>query len=231
MLPLNLNYEPKPPWGFKYGSPQSPLLLEVLSSNRWASTPCAARHWDLINVGEGRRHRGNGDTCHRSNTGLSVTDKYPPRTWISFWSLLQSRGRRRGERLRENTKKKVTCRKNKLRKMTPSFLQSLKVRFEWSNFLTDRTKYAAPNGVPMPLFESQVALKGHLIFSRNFIFKLSLFVMLLFYLMCLFSWKSFLPCCYPFVFLFTYNHPVESTQAEVEIRVIVLAKNKVKTEH
>lgn len=78
MPPLNLNYEPKPPWGFKYGSPQSPLLLEVLSSNRWASTPCAARHWDLINVGEGRHHRGNGDTCHRSNTGLSVTDKYPP---------------------------------------------------------------------------------------------------------------------------------------------------------
>ena len=68
-----------------------------------------------------------------------------------------------------------------------------------------------------------MALKGHRTFSRNFIFKLAVFVMLLLYLMCLFPWKSSLPCCYSIVFLFTYNHPVQSTQAGAEIGVIVLA--------
>lgn len=182
--------EPKPPRSFEYGSPMRPQLLEGLSGNRCVPTPHLARHWDLINVGEERHHRGDGDTCHHSNTGWSVTDKCSPWDMNLLPIPPTEMWQEKWERQRGNIPKGHNMQKKK-------FVQSLRVGFSWSHFLTDVTTLWYAHGF-VPIMNHKAHLKD--IWNSA-----ALLVMLHLDLMFLFSsswpsvqvhWKLFFPYCH-----------------------------------
>lgn len=126
-----LRYGPKPPQSVNYGSPPSPQLLEGLSGNRCISGPHLARHRELIHAGEERPHGGDGDTCHRSSAGWSVTDKYSPWDMNLLQILPAEQGQTKWERQQGEIRKGHSMQKKVKRGFedVSCFTQSFKVGF------------------------------------------------------------------------------------------------------